>query len=150
MKATLTLALTLLLGSAGVAHAQRAHIGPRIGFDFDAEDALIGGQILLPITRSVELYPSFDYYLRDAGTWLGFNGDLRFRLNARTRSVVYLGAGLGVLHRSDGVDDTDAGLNLFGGLDAHAGAVHPFVEGRLRLNDGSAFQILAGLNFTLY
>ena len=150
MKTTLTLALTLLLGSTGVAYAQRAHIGARAGYDFDSEDALIGGQILLPITRSVELYPSFDYYLRDAGTWLGFNGDLRFRLRTRTRSVVYVGAGLGVLSRSNGVDETDTGLNLFGGFDAHTGSVHPFVEGRVRVMDDSSFQVLAGLNFTLY
>lgn len=140
----------LIAATAGTAEAQRAHIGGRAGYNFDIDEALVGAQILLPLTRAVEVYPSFDYYFVDAGTLLGFNGDIRFRLGPRRASIFYLGGGLNVLVRSDGADDTDTGVGVFGGLEARRGSTHPFVEARLLLHDDSSFQLLAGLNFTLY
>src|SRR5207244_3817864 len=61
----------VLLASAAVvsrAAAQRSHFGLRGGYNFDIDEGLIGAQIHMPLTRSIELYPSFDYYLVGAGT----------------------------------------------------------------------------------
>lgn len=144
------MAAGLIAVAAGAAEAQQAHFGPRVGYNFDVDEALLGVQLLLPLTRAVEVYPSFDYYFVDAGTLFAFNGDLKFRLGRRRPSVFYLGGGLNVLVRKNGVDDTDAGANIFGGLEARRGSVHPFVEARLLLHDDSSLQVLFGLNFTLY
>ena len=46
-------------------------------------------------------------------------------------------------------DDSEAGLNLFFGIESLAGRVHPFGEGRFIVSDNSSFGIVGGLNFTL-
>ena len=46
-------------------------------------------------------------------------------------------------------ENTDTGLNLFGGYESMRGNVHPFVEVRIVAGDGSRAQLAGGLNFTL-
>ena len=49
----MTLAVGVLLtASAATAHAQRSHIGPHAGYNFDVDRALIGAQMLLPVGMS--------------------------------------------------------------------------------------------------
>jgi len=151
MHASKTLLVTTWLALCGAlqAHAQRAHIGFHGGYNFDIERGLLGAQLLLPVGRTVELYPSFDYYFVDAGSLVGFSGDIKFRLPTGGPSVLYLGGGVNVLHASAGGSDT--GWDLFGGLESRLGVTHPYIEGRvLNHNSSSAFQIAVGLNFTLY
>lgn len=152
MKATKPLLLAALVVSlsATAVQAQRAHLGFRGGYQFDREEALIGAQVMLPLSDMVELYPSFDYYLTDgSGSMVGFNVDLKLR--SVGRSALYVGGGLNMLRASGGGSaDTDTGGNLFMGLESRTGAVHPFFEVRGLLRDNSAVQIVGGLNFSLY
>src|SRR5258705_12516566 len=69
------IALVLLLSAAGVsrAEAQRSHFGVHGGYNFHSGDWLIGAQIHMPVSRAIEFYPSFDYYLVDAGALVGFH-----------------------------------------------------------------------------
>jgi len=133
------------------ASAQRAHLGFRGGYNFDRNDALIGAQVSLPVSRLVEAYPSFDYYLTSgSGSTVGFNLDLKLRSMGMS-SVWYVGGGLNVLRTSGGgFSNSDTGGNLFVGLESRVGSVHPFFEVRGLLHDQSAVQIVGGLNFTLY
>ena len=143
-------ALVLLAGAAGVsrAAAQRSHFGLHGGYNFDFEEGLIGAQIHMPLTSSIELYPSFDYYLVDAGTLIGFNGDLKFRTPG---TPLYVGGGVNVLRASAGGSSTsDTGLNLFAGFETRYGRTHPYIEGRGLLQDNTSFQLLFGINITLY
>jgi len=75
------LTLVVLLGVAGVsrAAAQRSHFGVHGGYNIDSDNWLIGAQAHLPLTRSIEFYPSFDYYFVDPGSLVGLNADLQFR-----------------------------------------------------------------------
>ena len=142
------IALTLL--TAPVA-AQRSHIGVHAGYDFDRDKAAFGGQVSLPLSRFVELYPSVDVYLVDVGSLVGFNGDLKFRLNPGAPLQLYVGGGVNVLRASaGGVGATDTGWDLLGGLESRFGYTHPYVEGRALHHDRSAFQLNAGLNITLF
>jgi len=138
--------LFLLLGAAGVhrATAQRAHFGVHGGFNFDSEDWLIGAQLSLPMSRSIELYPSFDYYFVDAGSLVGFNADLKFRAPG---APLYLGGGLNILKTSG---NSDTGFDLFGGLETRSGRTHPYLEARGIFHDNSSVQLLFGVNVTLY
>ncbi len=141
------LTAVVLLASAAVvsrAAAQRSHFGLHGGYNFDLDEGLVGAQIHMPLTRSIELYPSFDYYLVDAGTLIGFNGDLKFRTPG---TPLYFGGGLNIL-RAGGNSDT--GVNLFGGFETRYGRTHPYLEGRGLFHDGSSFQLLFGINITLY
>jgi hypothetical protein len=138
--------LVLLLGAAGVsrAAAQRSHFGVHAGYNYDSADWLIGAQLHMPIERSIEFYPSFDYYMVDAGSLVGFNADLKFR---SLGTPLYFGGGLNILGASG---NSDTGFDLFGGLETRYGRTHPYVEGRGLFHDGSSLQLLFGLNVTLY
>jgi hypothetical protein len=139
-------AVVLLTSAAAVsrAAAQRSHFGLHGGYNFDLEEGLIGAQMHMPVGRSMEFYPSFDYYLVDSGSLVGFNADLKFRTPA---TPLYFGGGLNVL---SGGGDSNTGFNLFGGFETRYGRTHPYVEGRGLFHNGSTFQLLFGINITLY
>jgi len=126
------------------AAAQRPHFGLHGGYNTDFNEGLVGAQIHMPLTPSIELYPSFDYYLVDAGTLIGFNGDLEFRTRG---TPLYFGGGVNVLHTSG---NSDTGFDLFGGFETRYGRTHPYVEGRGMFHSSSSFQLLFGINVTLY
>lgn len=134
----------LATGVTTGAAAQRSHVGFRVAYDFDVDEALTGAQVHLPIANRWEFYPSFDYYFVDPGSLIGFNVDVSYRLRS---SPLYVGGGLSILD-SDGGSDT--GLNAFFGLESRTGSVHPNVEMRLKLHDQTRLQLGAGLNFTLF
>lgn len=132
------------------AAAQQAQLGPHVGFLFDGEDLLLGGQFVIPLIEQVEFYPSADVYLPDAGTLLAFNADARYVIPTQEGFSVYAGGGLNLRYRSvAGLDDTSVGLNVLGGAMTEMGTVHPFAEGRVMLHDDSSFQIVVGLNFVI-
>ncbi len=140
----------LLLGGAAVAtpvYAQRSHFGPHIAYNFDINETAIGAQAHLPIAHGVEFYPSFDYYLVDAGSLLGFSADLKFRTLG---DPLYLGGGLNVMRAGGGgTSNSDTGFDLFAGLETRYGWSHPYVELRGLFHNGSALQGAFGINITL-
>src|SRR5262245_47702779 len=131
--------------------AQRPHIGAHGGYNVDVSHALIGAQMLFPIARDLELYPSFDYYVQDGATRFGISGDMKLRFPLGGGTAPYLGGGLNVLHASaGGSSDTDTGLDFLFGLESRRGSAHPYAEGRVLMHGTSQFQLVAGVNFTLY
>jgi hypothetical protein len=132
------------------AQTGRVHIGPHVTYNFDVDEAAIGGQLTAPIGPYVEFYPSIDLFLVDRGSLFGANADFKFRPTPHDAGWLYLGAGLNITHRSiRDFSHTDTGLNLFMGIESRQGAVHPYGEFRAILGDGSSVQIAGGLNFTL-
>ena len=138
--------LVVLVAVTGVsrAAAQRSHFGVHGGYNFDSDDWLIGAQVHLPLSRSIELYPSFDYYFVDPGSLVGLNADLQFRTPG---APLYLGGGVNILRASG---NSDTGFDLFGGLETRYGRTHPYIEARALFHDNSSLQLLFGLNVTLY
>ena len=132
--------------------APAAHEGPEVGvhvgYNFDIDHALIGAQASFPITRTVELYPSFDYYTGQSTAKWGLNIDLKVRPPARYQ-FWYGGAGLHLLHAAT----TTSHLGLFAGFAGRPGPFRPYAEARLILGNGSgngsAFQLAGGLSFPL-
>lgn len=128
----------------------RMHLGPRIGYNFDAEALVLGAQLSVPVARQLEFYPSIDFHDVDVGSLYSINIDLKYRAPLRGSDWLYVGTGLGILTRSvNDADHSDAGLNLFLGAESRTGRVHPFAEGRATLADGSQVLLMGGLNFTL-
>ncbi len=147
--AALATALVAVLPAAS-AQTGRSHLGPRVGYNFDAEVVTVGGQLSFPIGNRLEFYPSADIHLVDEGSMFGVNLDLKYRVPGQSLPWLYIGGGLGIISRSVGdFDNTDTGLNLLMGAESLRGRVHPFVEGRVTVADGSTAQLVAGLNFTL-
>jgi hypothetical protein len=146
-------ALVLLGGVSVAAEAQAGpmQFGPRIGYNFDAEEFSIGAHLIKPLTSAIAIYPSFDYYMVDAGTLFGINADLRYQMPADNLQWLYLGAGLGITRFSyEGFSNTDTGLNLIGGFQpAGRGRIKPFAEARLGIGDGSSFAVFGGISIPL-
>lgn len=139
-------AVALLVCAASVtrAEAQRSHFGLRGGYNFDIEEGSLGAQLHLPLSSSIELYPSFDYYFVSTGNLLGLSGDLKVRTPG---APLYFGGGLNVL---TGDGNSDTGFDLFGGVETRYGQTHPFVEARALFHGSSSLQLLFGFNVTLY
>ena len=134
--------------AAPVASAQS--IGARVGMNFDSNNALLGGQLVLPLSGPTEFYPSVDIFFPDAGSLLGLNADLKYNLPTGPGPGFYLGGGLGILRSSyRSAHHNSVGANLLFGVDSKKGAVRPFAEGRVLLNDNTSFQLVGGLNFSL-
>jgi len=153
--AVVALAMLPALTAVAAAQTDRLHIGPQIAYDIDAKKFGIGVQLGVPIMRRLEFYPSFMVYLGDPGSFWNINADLKYRVASSQPHWLYVGTGLNISRASGGGgsstsgSSTNAGLNLFAGAESLKGRIHPFVEPRLIIGDGSRFQIAAGLNFTL-
>ena len=151
----LLVVLLLLAVLASTADAQRrsrrravaTSPGPRygahIGYSFDTDDMLLGAQFSLPISASLDFYPTFDYYFVDANTVWALNFDLKYRPARRNRAW-YLGGGLNFLH---GSGNTDTNLNLLTGLEARRGSTRPYVEGKFIVGNNTIFQLVVGLSW---
>ncbi|MFN8574672.1 MAG: hypothetical protein U0132_21645 [Gemmatimonadaceae bacterium] len=140
----------LLMTTPNVSQAQRAHLGPRVGYNFDTHDAFFSLALTAPIAPRVSFYPSVDVYTPETGSRTGFNGDLRVQIPTVQGPELYTGGGVNVLSRSvANRSNTDVGGNLFLGLQGRSGWVHPFAEGRVLIHDNTSFQLSGGLNFTI-
>ena len=142
----------MLVGEAASAQRRalldRPRVGPHMGYNFDADALTLGVQATLPVTRRIELYPSFDYYNISPGTLWAINIDMKFR-PPTPRGALYVGGGFDYLHTNAGGGSGDVNLDLFGGWEARRRLLSPYAEGRLILGSGSTFQIVGGLNFKL-
>ncbi len=121
-------------------------MGPRVGYDFDADDWSVGGQFRVP-SRVLETLASGDYYFA-AGThpWQ-LNLDLAIRLGRF--SSLYAGGGVGVFHAVN----TDVGPNILVGLHPprrRNAPIRPYAEGRVTfLDGGTPFRLVFGVNLVL-
>ncbi|MCC6319357.1 MAG: hypothetical protein IT361_16920 [Gemmatimonadaceae bacterium] len=150
--APVLLVVTLLAGARGAA-AQAAGPtlgGPRVTYNFDVEEAAIGGQFIIPLNSRFDFYPSLDIFLPDDGSLFAINADLRFHPAPRDAAQLYLGGGVNISRAAyRGRSNSDAGVNLFAGLEGRSGVIRPFGELRVILSDGSSVQMAGGLNILL-
>ena len=59
--------LALLSALAGTAQAQthKMHLGPRLSYQFDAEEIGLGAQFSVPVASQLEFYPSLRHLLHE-------------------------------------------------------------------------------------
>ena len=140
--APLVLASGLALSPAA-AQTGSTHLGFGLVHEFDIQDPALTAHLDVPVSSDLALYPSAALYLVDQGTRYALNADVKYDLAL----PFYVGGGFNVLRRT--TTGTDAGVNLIGGLEENSGRFHLFAEGRVILNDGSAFQAGVGVAITL-
>ena len=143
-----------IIASASAAGAQATgrptSVGPRITYNFDFEEVAIGGHALIPLANNLDFYPSLDIFLPDNGSLLGINLDLRLHPMPRDAAMFYIGGGLNLARAAfRGESNTEAGVNLLGGLEGRTGVIRPFGELRLIIGDGSQVALAGGLNITI-
>ena len=124
----------------------RPGVGPRIGYDFDADHVFVGGQLNLPVGRRWALAPSAEFYPGVTGSPFRLNADLKFH-PPTVYGFFYFGGGVAYRHASGA---SDAGADLFVGWEGRrARPFKPFLEGKFVFADNSSFNVEAGLNFPL-
>lgn len=111
----------------------------------------VGGRVLGNIEdANLELVGEFNLYFPDGDRdfWEA-NGNVfyHFHLAESPRVLPYLGGGLNVSRSSNGADNTEAGLNLGGGIRFPLESVSPFVEGRAVISDHDQAVLTIGLIF---
>ncbi|HEY6807612.1 MAG TPA: hypothetical protein VI160_02400 [Gemmatimonadales bacterium] len=151
-------AFALLLASAAPLAAQRRarrlgdptpgpSVGAHLGYSFDVDEPLLGAQATIPFTPHLGFYPSFDYYFVSNASLWALNLDLKFRPPSRY-GAFYFGGGVDLMHASaNGVGGSTTNLNLLAGLEGHRRRGNPYLEARLILGDGSAFQMALGFSW---
>lgn len=131
----------------------------------DDTDFGIGGRVAFSLRSMfprtpLEAYATFDYFFPDEGagvdlTYWEINGNVVYLIpGVRGNIAPYVGGGLNIAHASREVlgvsaSDTDAGLNLMGGLKfkSRTSRVAPFVELRVELGGGEQFVLTGGVLF---
>ena len=152
------LALTaLLVLLAPVAAEGQVDFGVRGGVYTDDQDPFAGVELLGSFDGTRWYYnPNVELVFVDNGDLVTANADFHYDLPADTPFDVWLGAGGAILFRDYDDDrfgrsvdsETDAGLNLLGGLGFNPGGdVRPYVQGKLLLSDDSQAVLAFGLRF---
>ena len=144
--ATMSTLFTNIAGAAG------GSFGVRGGYDFDAEQFLIGGQAEMgKILEIARFAPSVDFGFGNDLTTIAFNGDIRvFVTPPKASSTIYGGLGLTLfVVDSEGRDsDSEFGLTLSGGVKFGAGKGREYnIEGRFGMDDMPDFRVFFGIFF---
>lgn len=150
-KLAVVVAVSLTMGASGAAQAQaRSHLGPQLGYNFDYEAVVLGGQFSAPIGENFEIYPSVNFFFVSPGTRVAFNLDVKYRVPMERAHWLYVGGGLNIMHWSyAGSSNNHAGVNLIAGIETRSGNMHPFGEFRLTAGRETTVQLVGGLNYTL-
>jgi len=141
----------MLLGAPGVQDAEaQVAVGPQASWGSEA-DFGVGGRALINIPNvNLETVLSAELFFPDGDVdWLDFNANVFYHFHLPdTHSVVpYAGAGLNVARLSFNGSETEAGLNIGGGIRFPAGGMTPFIDARFVFSDADQFVISAGLLF---
>jgi len=159
MRKTLSLFLTICFAGtiataigAGDVKAAAGTFGIRGGFDFDADQVVVGFQAelgrFLEITRFA---PSVDFGFGNDLTTIAFNGDFRIYLTPPGSSAeLYGSAGptLLIVDTQGGNSDSEVGLTLSGGVKFGAGKGRTYnLEGRFGFENMPEFRLLFGIYF---
>jgi len=128
--------------------------GFRVGYlDPESSDGgfLVGGHLEFEKPDSYfHIRPNIDYWNGDPLKGWNINLDGLYHFGPQTKTVPYLGAGLGAsIVSADGADDssTDLGVNLFGGALFPAGGNHLFAEARYTISEVNQASLSLGITF---
>jgi hypothetical protein len=151
-KTILMMAILLLAVGAGDVRAQGFRWGPELSLADDA-DFGIGARMEFDFTGSpLTLIANGDvFFPGNDVTWIELNANLVYNFDLASAPTVtpYAGGGLNIRYADvgSGGSDTDAGLNLLGGVRFDAGSISPFVEAKFEIEGGDQFIVTGGILF---
>jgi hypothetical protein len=140
---------------ANVAHAERATLGPHLGFNLDFDDPFLGVESRIDLTSVgssviLQLNPSFSYYFVDNIDLFNFSLNLPFEfVIGGSKLRPFVAPGFGLYHFSNGGSNTEAALMLLAGLLFRLGVVDPFIQLRVAIADESWADLMGGVLFEL-
>lgn len=147
--ATMTATAGFLVFAPAVMADQESGLNLRGGAYVDEGDPLIGIDYQIPMSARFSVVPNAEYVFVDEGDLYTFNIDSRYDLNPSASNPMWVGAGVGAIHRDFGLeDDTDPTLNLLWGMDfATSEAWTPFISSKAIISDESEFAVNFGVRF---
>ena len=149
MTAAASLCAGLLMSGAAPAAAQ-VYGGAQALWGSDS-DFGVGGTLLANIENAnLEFAGSFNLFFPDGDDdfWeTNANVFYHFHLSGTPSVLPYLGGGLNISRLSNGSADTEAGLNLGGGIRFPMAGVSPFIEARAVISDHDQAVLAFGLIF---
>jgi len=144
LAAAFLVALALL--PAGTASA--TDVGIRFGLYTEVDEPFAGVELLTRVANRVYFNPNFEWVFTEGFDYFTVNGDFHYDFPVHGRTYVWVGAGLALVRVDfDGGGNTDAGLNILGGVGVRAGSVIPYVQAKVIVKDDSEFVIGFGLRF---
>lgn len=131
--------------------------GIRGGVYDDANAGFVGAELLTGVTGRWFFNPNVEYVFVDNGSLWTLNADAHYDFPSRNGLALWAGGGPAVIFREvdpprgcprcQGVDETDIGLNLLGGVGLVRGGVRPYLQGKLVLADDNEAVLAVGLRF---
>jgi hypothetical protein len=125
-------------------------VGGRVGYYSEVEEPFVGAELLVPVSGAFYFNPNFEYVFVEDLNYMTFNADFHYDLPMSGRTMVWLGAGLGLVRLDfEGPDnsETDAAANFLAGLGWRTGNVVPYFQGKVIAKDDTEFSIGFGLRF---
>jgi hypothetical protein len=146
----LTCATAALLSSARAARADQGVLwGGRLGYYSNASAPFLGGELLFKLAPSVHLSPNLEVVFKD-DSYLAFNLDVQYDFRRSGRTLLWGGAGLGVLAVNPpgaAPGHTDVGLDLLFGVGFVRRSVTPYLQAKVIAKENAEFSIGVGLRF---
>jgi hypothetical protein len=148
----IVMAAVLALASASIASvAGAAETDLRGGIYADEGGVALGGGVIQRLGAATPWYfnPNVEAAFADHGNLVSMNADLHYDFTSETPYSVYAGAGPALIlsHPSRGDTQTDAGLNLVGGVVWPQRPVRPFVQMKGVVSDEGQLAIMGGVRF---
>ena len=157
MKRRILTAMFIALPIVALSTPARGDVDPEIrgGLYTSAEKGFLGGGLLTGIAPTWYFNPNAEVVFAD-GEYLTLNADVHKDLNMGSGPAFWLGAGPALvisdtndsdLANSEGDNDVDLGLNVFGGIGAQRGSTRPFGQLKYMISDQNQLSLALGLRF---
>jgi hypothetical protein len=145
-------AVVICIAETDSTAATGGNFGVRGGYDFDAEQVVVGAQAELgKFMQSLRFAPSADFTFGENVKTVALNADFRIYLvPPGSGTTFYGGAGptLLIIDPDNGDSDSELGLTLSGGIKFGGGKGHNYnLEGRFGLDEMPDFRLLFGILF---
>lgn len=145
---SLTILTTLFLLSYCESAWSQVKPDARIGFFTDGSNLSLGGGVQFRLENRFAIEPSAEFIFTTGATTLFLSGDGQYYF-LQSGVSPYAGAGLGILYSSaNGASNTNAGLNLFGGVEfTSVVSVTPYVQVKAFFSQSTLVQLAGGVRF---
>lgn len=153
----MTTALVVLMFPASISRAQTRDIyfDVRGGYYFDAEEAMLGAGILLPIIPEAPHWyfnPNFEIAPGGVVDVFSVNLDFHYDFTSTSDATVWVGGGPAFYifdfdHSYLDETETEVALNVVFGFGSKVGEIRPFVQGKGSFMDDSEASIAVGIRF---
>lgn len=134
-----------VFGGASAASGAEFDFGVRAGVSVEEPDPFVGLELLTPIGgRGWFFNPNVEFVFADPDDRVSVNFDVHYDFGASANYYLWAGGGPAILlSDSDSDDDTDAGLNLLGGIGWKQPQMTPYAQLKIVIADDS--EVLAGV-----